>query len=80
MDGQVAHQIALMAERFAALRTLVGLLLGLWRHVIRIMVQILMPLKQLLLTERLVAELALELLAVGSKEYSVAERKTITKD
>ena len=61
VDGQVAHQVALVPERLVALRTLVRLLLGLWRHVVRVVVEVLVPLQQLLLPERLVAELALEL-------------------
>jgi hypothetical protein len=57
--GDVAHQVSLMPERLAAVRTLVCLFPRRQSDVVWIVVDVLVSLQQLLLPERLFAELTL---------------------
>ena len=60
----------LVSEAFVAVRTLVGLLLGSRRHIIGgVMVEVLMPLQQLLLPEALVTLIALIRLLVSVDQH-----------
>lgn len=60
MHSHVPDQVALVSERLPALGALVRLLSGRRGHVQRVMVQVLMPLQQLLLSEGLITLVALE--------------------
>ena len=53
-------QIALVSETPSTLRAFVCLLLRSWRHIGRVVVEVLVPLQQLLLPEALVTLVALE--------------------
>ena len=59
MQRHVPDEVALVPEGLAALRALVGLLLGGGGNVVRVVVQVLVPLQELLLAEALVALVAL---------------------
>ncbi len=59
MQRHVPDEVSLVPEGLSALRALVGLLLGGGGNVVRVVVQVLVPLQELLLPEALVALVAL---------------------
>ena len=62
----MSDQVALVSEAAATLGTLVGFLLGGWRHVGRVVVQVLVTFQQLLLAESIVT---LERFLVGVNRH-----------
>jgi len=58
--GLVPNQIALVSETPSTLRALLSLLFGRWRHIGRVVVEVLVPLQHLLPPEALVTLVALE--------------------
>ena len=62
-------QVPLVSEASVALRALVGLLLGSRRHIGGVMVEVLMPLEQLLLPEALVTLITLIRLLVSVDQH-----------
>ena len=69
VQGQMADEVALVAEGFATLGTLVTLLAGRRRHVVGIVVEVLVAAQQLLLPETLVALVALVWLLVRVDQH-----------
>lgn len=65
----MSHQVAFVAESFIACWTVVVLLSRSSGDIIRIVIDVLVSLKQLLLTEGLVTELTFERLLIGVNEH-----------
>ena len=69
VEGQVANEVALVTERLAALGALVPLLAGRRGHVVRVVVEVLVPAEELLLPETLVALIALVRLLISVDQH-----------
>lgn len=69
VQRHVPDEVALVSESASALGALVRLLSGLWRHVGRIVIEVLVTLEQLLLPEALVTLFASIRLLVGVDEH-----------
>ena len=69
VESQVANEVALVTERLAALGALVPLLAGRRGHVVRVVVEVLVPAEELLLPETLVALIALVRLLISVDQH-----------
>ena len=69
MQRHVSDQVSLVSKASVALWTLIGLLLGSWGNIGRVVIQVLMSLEQLLLSEALVALVTTEWFLVGVYEH-----------
>ena len=70
MQRHVSDQVSLVSKASVALWTLIGLLLGSWGNIGRVVIQVLMSLEQLFLSEALVALVTTEWFLVGVYEQS----------